>query len=142
MKTVMFCGHSKVNDPEKVREWLYEQVEEKIKEGATEFFLGGYGEFDNLAACVVNKLKKQYPNVSSVLVLAYPSVKKDCTLYDGSVYPPLENVPRKYAIVKRNKWMVDNSDVVIAYVLYDWGGAAKTLEYATKNQKIIVSYSK
>lgn len=138
----MFCGHSKVNDPEKVREWLYEQIEEIIAEGATEFFLGGYGEFDNLAAYVVSKLKKQYPNVSSVLVLAYPNAKIDSMLCDKSVYPPLEKVPRKFAIVNRNRWMVENSDAVIAYVLYDWGGAAKTLEYATKKQKKIVSYCK
>ena len=41
---------------------------------------------------------------------------------------------------RRNEWMVRRSDVIVAYVLHSWGGAAKTLDYARKKKKIILQY--
>ena len=60
-------------------------------------------------------------------------------LYDETVYPDIESVPKRYAISARNKWMVDASDVIVSYVDHDWGGASKTLEYAKKRKKRIIS---
>ena len=61
--------------------------------------------------------------------------------YDSTVYPPLETVPRRFAISHRNRWMVEASDVVVAYVLHDWGGAATTLRYAKQKDRRIILYS-
>ena len=36
--------------------------------------------------------------------------------------------------------MVSEADVVIAYVTHGWGGAAKTLEYARRSGKKVISY--
>ena len=55
--------------------------------------------------------------------------------YDGIVMLPVENTPPKYAILKRNEYMVDQSELLIAYVNHGWGGAAKTLEYAVRKHK-------
>lgn len=57
--------------------------------------------------------------------------------YDETVYPPLESVPKRFAISRRNEWMVRESDIVVAYVTHSWGGAAKTLEYARRKKKQI-----
>lgn len=54
---VTFCGHRDVFDPEAVGAWLNETVEELIREGADCFYLGGYGQFDALAAATVRKQK-------------------------------------------------------------------------------------
>ena len=59
--------------------------------------------------------------------------------YDDVIFPPLESVPLKFAILKRNEWMVDEADLVIAYVMYSWGGATKTLEYAKRKKKTIIN---
>ena len=59
---------------------------------------------------------------------------------DYTVYPPLENVPRRFSISHRNRWMVESADVVVAYVLHDWGGAATTLRCAKQKKKQIISY--
>ena len=61
--------------------------------------------------------------------------------YDESLYPPLENVPKRYAISKRNEFMVDNADIVIAYVVFGFGGASKTLRYAEKKRKRTICFS-
>ena len=71
-----------------------------------------------------------YPNIEAVLVLAYLDREIDASRYDDTTYPPLEKVPRRYAILRRNEWMVSVSDVVISGVLHSWGGAARTLEFA------------
>ena len=137
---VAFCGHREVAQRDDVRAWLIDCVESLIHEGATEFYLGGYGAFDNMAASVVSESKTKYPAIRSTLVLPYLDQLADMRLYDTSMYPPLEAVPRKYAIAHRNEWMIQSADVVVAYVRYGWGGAAKTLEYARKKKKRIIQY--
>ena len=92
-----------------------------------------------MAAGVVRELKKKYPHIKSVLVLAYLNREVDMEYYDETIYPPLENVPPRYAISKRNEWLVAQADTVIAYVAYSWGGAAKTLRYAQRKHKRIVN---
>lgn len=138
---VTFCGHSTVYPREPVEAWLREVVSALINRGADKFYLGGYGAFDEMAASVVWELKKGHPDIASVLVLPYLDRKVSATIYDYTTYPPLESVPKRYAISKRNEWSVINSDVVVAYVKHDWGGAATTLRFAHRKHKEVISYS-
>ena len=138
--TVTFCGHAQISQSEKIEKWLYDVTQKLIEQGATTFFLGGYGAFDSLAASVLREQKKQYPQIELVLVLAYLNTGRNTSGYDSTVYPPLETVPRRFAISHRNRWMVESADVVVAYVLHDWGGAATTLRCAKQKKKQIISY--
>lgn len=137
---VTFCGHAQISQSEKIEQWLYDVTQRLIEQGATTFYLGGYGEFDRLAASVLRAQKKQNPQIELVLVLAYLNTVRDTSGYDSTVYPPLETVPRRFAISHRNRWMVESADVVVAYVLHDWGGAATTLQCAKQRKKQIISY--
>ena len=89
-------------------------------------------------------MQEQYSNIRNCLVLPYidqPFLERIEIFknhFDETIYPPLESVPRKYAIIRRNEWMVDSADIVIAYVTYSWGGAARTLEYAKRKNKNII----
>lgn len=137
---VTFCGHSQITKEDKIASWLRTVTQSLIEQGATTFFLGGYGEFDSLAASILREQKKKYPQIKLVLVLAYLNTGKNTSGYDSTVYPPLETVSRRFAISHRNRWMVEASDVVVAYVLHDWGGAATTLRCAKQKKKQIISY--
>lgn len=137
---VTFCGHSDIARPEEVWLWLYETVEKLILLEADLFLLGGYGTFDRMAASVVWELKEKYPQVQSVLVKPCLDRKMDESKCDWTVYPSLEKVHRRYAITHRNRYMVDQADFVVAYVLRGWGGAAQTLEYANRTSKSIILY--
>ena len=137
---VTFCGHSKLYQTENISKWLDIILPALIEGGATTFYLGGYGDFDSLAAAAVRRQKASYPSIEAILVLAYLNRETDVSLYDGTTYPPLENVPPRYAIVRRNEWMIRESDVVISGVTHGWGGAARTLDYARRRQKIIFQY--
>ena len=137
---VTFCGHSQISQSEEVEKWLYAITKKLIEEGASTFYLGGYGAFDSLAASVLRVQKKWHPQIELVLVLAYLNTKKQTSDYDRTVFPALETVPPRFAISYRNRWMVEAADVVVAYVLHDWGGAATTLRCAKQKEKQIISY--
>ena len=137
---ITFCGHKELNDEKEVRDWLERVTENLIVNGAETFYLGGYGAFGRLAASVLAEQKKQYPHIELVLILPYLNRRKDISPCDSSIYPPLESVPKKLAIVRRNQWMVEQADVVVDYVLHSWGGAAMTLEYAKRKKKRIISF--
>lgn len=139
MSIVTFCGHSETGIGEEIRQMFYRTVEQEIQNGADLFYLGGYGYFDRMAAGVVRELKKKYPHIKSILVLAYLNLEVDMEYYDETIYPPLENTPPRYAISKRNEWLAANADTVIAYVIYSRGGAAKTLRYAQRMHKRIIN---
>ena len=140
--TVTFCGHGDTPDTPQLRQWLQSAITVQIQNGATQFYLGGYGQFDAIAASTVWSIKKDYPWIRSVLVLAYLSQKHIPAHYDDTIYPPLENVPKQLAILRRNQWMVDSSDVVISCVHRAWGGAAQTCQYAKRKGKMVLNYTR
>lgn len=137
---ITFCGHSSVPDANEVRRWLCLVLEQFIYEKNIVFYLGGYGEFDRLAAEAVRQKQKANPVAKAVLVIPYLNKKYDASGYDYTLFPPLESVPPRYAISKRNTWMVEQASVVIAYVTHGWGGAAKSLSYARSKGKRVILY--
>lgn len=148
---ITFCGHSKISEAitisEKLAEVLNGIFEKALADGLPlTFYCGGYGDFDLLAAEGVEKTRIEFPAVRCEKIFVTPYITPSYSernarmkaLYDDVLYPPLETTPYRLAIVKRNEWMVSQSDLVIAYVLYSWGGAARTLEYAEKRKKKII----
>ena len=114
---VTFCGHSRLYADAGLKDKLKREIEKLISDGADEFFLGGYGQFDTLCAVAVKELKETYPHINSVLVIPYLERSYNTYLYDETLYPPIEDIPKRYAIIKRNEYMVDKSDVVIRVIL-------------------------
>ena len=132
-KTCAFFGHREVWSD--ISELLEQEVRTAIADGATTFWVGGYGAFDSNAAGCVRRLKKEYPYISLHLILAYLPTKKDPLedMYDSTIYPEgLELVPKRFAISKRNQWIVSNCDMVIAYVHNTYGGAYAAYQLARK----------
>ena len=60
-------------------------------------------------------------------------------LYDSIVYPPIEKTPPRFAISKRNEWMISKADLVIAYVSRTYGGAYQTLQFARRKKKRVIN---
>lgn len=140
---VMFCGHSQIFEDleEKIKEILHT----KIKGNAVEFYLGGYGNFDDIAEKCCKEYKKTHANCKLYYITPYidekylNKKKERLTKFDNIIYPNLETTPPKYVILQRNYWMAKQSDLIIAYINYSWGGAAKTIEYAIKQKKKIIN---
>jgi len=138
--TVTFCGHSKITNRNAISKWLDVVLPSFIEGGATTFYLGGYGDVDLLAAAEVKQQEVIYPDIEAVLVLPYLNRSIDASGYDRITYPLLEKVPPRYAIIRRNQWMVEKADVVISGVIHNCGGAAKTLNHARRKRKVIFQY--
>lgn len=145
--TVTFIGHGKLNIDVGLKNRIETEIEKSINNGADTFYLGGYGDFDFTCAHIVKEVQKAYPEIKSYLITPYlnPVMQKKLkyierlNLYDGSIYPEIEEVPYKFAISKRNEWMVEHADLIIAFVDHDWGGAATTLQYAKRKMKNIIN---
>ena len=142
---VTFCGHRDFVETAEAENQLTMFLEKYARENVRLVcYNGGYGNFDYFAAKCVQRKQEQYSNIRNCLVLPYidqPFLERIEIFknhFDETIYPLLESVPRKYAIIRRNEWMVDSADIVIAYVTYSWGGAARTLEYARRKKKNII----
>ena len=104
------------------------------------------GVNESLETKSVKELKLDYPFIKSYLILAYiPTDKNKSDInryddFDDTIYPNLETIPPKYAIIKRNKWMIDRADFLITYVHNEWGGAYRTLSYARKKSDIKICH--
>ena len=108
-----------------------------LEHGIRTFVVGNRGYFDSYAATAITHLKKRYEDISLLLLLAYHPAERPVDLtggFDNSFYPPLENVPRPYAIVKANQYMVDTADTMICYVKHP-GNTRNLIEYAQRRQK-------
>ncbi|MBQ8372118.1 MAG: hypothetical protein IJX38_04170 [Clostridia bacterium] len=143
---VSFCGHSRFRLTLEYECKILEYLQKIIKDEPMELLLGGYGAFDEFAYMCCNKFKQLHANVSLVLVTPYMSVEyqksklaKEKTRYDSIVYPEIENKPLRFAITYRNRYMVDCSDYVIAYVDHTWGGAYSTYKYAVRKNKTVLN---
>ena len=138
--TITFCGHSNFSFDNTVKEKLKELLLQEIRKNpACKFYLGGYGDFDSLCLNILKEIKADFPTIELLFITPYlndnySKLETAKLYYDGIIYPPLENVPRRFCILKRNEWMVDEADLVIAFVKYSWGGAAKTLEYVKRKK--------
>ena len=145
--TITFCGHSNCLFSDEEKEKLKQLLIKEIRKNPTcKFYLGGYGDFDRLCLSVLRELKKEFSNIELLFITPYldknySKLELAKYYYDDVIFPPIENVPRKFAILKRNEWMVNSADLVIAYVTYSWGGAAKTLAYAKRKNVPIYNLS-
>ena len=139
MKKVAFTGHSTLAPfaESTIKKELDNILEKLIAEGASEFLFGGYGRFDSICAVTIREMKKKYPHITSILVIPYLDRNYDETLYDSSEYPALESVPKRFAISKRNEYMMKEADVVIAYVDHSFGGAYTAYKYAIRQNKTV-----
>ena len=45
----------------------------------------------------------------------------------------------RFAISKRNEWMVNHSDMVITCIAHNFGGAAKYADYAKRKNKEVIN---
>lgn len=142
MVTCCFFGHK--DAPSSIYDKLEEAIEKNIAEnGVTEFLVGNQGQFDSMVLKALRRMKEKYPQISYNVVLAYmPAEKEEWNPYEfGETMLPegIESVHPRYAISWRNKWMVNEADIVIAYITHSWGGAARYVEMAEKKGKQITS---
>ena len=145
---ITFAGHSLISSYTKVKETVKENIRKNIVDAdCVTCYIGGYGDFDGICARACKELNEEHCNIEIVYVTPYISLSeqekiktmKKNGLCDISIYPPIESIPPRLAILKRNEWMITNADLVIVYVAHNYGGAYKSLQMAKRRKKKIIN---
>ena len=145
---ISFAGHSHFPYNTSIKETVKNQIRSNINSAEdVTCYLGGYGAFDDLCAHACIELKREFPFIEVVYVTPYIGIAEQAKikellksgLYDSSIYPPIEKTPPRFAISKRNEWMMTNADLVIVYVNRSYGGAYKSLQIASRRGKKIIN---
>ena len=129
-----FLGHRDATDD--VRPALVQAVERSITQhGVTEFVVGHYGSFDRMASSVVRAAKVVHPIIKLTLLLPYYTnhTANIGEGYDGFFYPEgQEAIPKRAAIVRANRYMIDHCDYLILYARHIGSNSREFLEYAQR----------
>lgn len=142
---IVLFGHRKFDNHESVEEYLYPFLSELIRtKPFVEMYIGRNGEFDIYTATIVKRVQKSMGKDNNELICVLPYPERDIQYYekyyDNVIIPEcVEKVHPKAAIKKRNRWMVEQADVLVCYVEREEGGAYEALKYAKKLEKQIIN---
>lgn len=140
MRSCTFIGHREC--PYSIRTSLRRVVRELVVNKKVEtFYVGTQGRFDKLVYEVLQEMEWEFP-IKTVVVLAYLSKTGEDTYYDTekSIFPDeLTTVPFRYAVRRRNSYMIDRADFVIAYVNTPFSNAIVNVEEAIRKGKNIIN---
>lgn len=141
---VCMFGHRSFDKHLRIDKYLTRTLREMMTDNFVEVYVGRNGEFDIYATSVLKRLQKDIGRENSEIICVLPYTNKDIDLfaryYDSIIIPEcLNNTHPKNAITKRNKWMVENTDLVICYVENKCGGAYNALKHAERLGKSIIN---
>ena len=139
--TATFFGHK--DTPKKIeptlRSTLIDLIENK---NVNVFYVGNNGNFDTMVRRQLEDLSHTYPVTYSVVLAYLPTEKNKYNNLTNTIYPEgLETFSKRFAISRRNKWMIQQSDIVVTHVTHSFGGAAQFKEMAEKQNKNVVELS-
>ena len=126
---VSMIGHRIVEDFD-IEEKLYDLFCNMLRtKEYVEFYLGRNGDLDIMAAIVIKRLQKNFRDDNSVMILVLPYPVKNYEYYEDYydeiiISDELHRVYPKVAITERNRWMVANTDILVAYIRNECGGTA------------------
>ena len=137
--TVALWGHRDAS-PEvesEVRRVLVDLIEH---DGACLFYVGNEGNFDRIAQRVLSRLSKEYIHIRCYIVLAYLPKNQFLESFSlKTIYPEgLECVPQRFAICKRNEWILSRADTLVMHVPFSVGNSYRLkLKAERKGKKVI-----
>ena len=145
--TVCFFGHREIDNLFEVKEKLEEQIRSLLESKEyVEFLVGRNGEFDQLVSSTVRRVKRNYRDDNSTLVLVLPYLTAEYENNHQSFHEYYDEIEicrdaagghYKSAIQMRSREMVDRADLVLCCIERKSGGAYQTVLYAKKHNKQI-----
>ena len=142
---IAFIGHRQIIGHYRLEDEIEKIAKDKLrKKEYVEFYVGHNGDFDILVASAIKRAQKAVGHENSSLILVQPYPMKNDKyyekFYDEIQYPLDSKAYPKSAITKRNRWMIENTDLLIAFVEDERkGGAYTALKYAENLDKQIIN---
>ena len=110
-----FFGHK--DAPDSVKEKLKNEILRLTSEKNVEFYVGNNGNFDYYVQNVLYEISKIQPNIKFSVVISYLNERIISDIKNSTVFPEgLEKVPPRYAISKRNDWLIKRANIAIVFV--------------------------
>lgn len=151
--TCAFTGHREIPNPKDLKIKLLKVLESLYFEYDVRYFVaGGALGFDTLAAEAVLELREMYSDISLEIAVPCENQTKGWTADDKKKYEEILSRANTVTLVsktyfsgcmhKRNRYMIDKSDICISYLSKDTGGTAYTVKYAkSKGVKTLNLYN-
>lgn len=142
--TVTLFGHREIYDYKLIDEKLPQIICKILHDHEyVDFLIGRQGEFDEYAASIIKRVlnREVWRNGTLNLVLPYKvaNIEYYAKYYDDIIIPEsLQKAHPKAAARLKNRYMVDASDTVVAYVRKE-GGAYQALKYAIEQGKSVIN---
>ncbi len=143
--TVAFFGHRYIDNSAGIEGRLEQHIRRLLSGGrCVEFLVGRNGVFDQFCCSAVRRVRSQYRDDNSALILVLPYITaayRNNREYYENYYSEIEisegasRVHPKAAIGIRNREMVDRADLIICYVDRQNGGAYEAMQYAIRQGK-------
>ena len=148
-----FTGHR----PEKlrlgeqeIRRALLDEIEAALSDGYTVFVCGMARGVDLWAGEMILSLRETRPDIKLICAVPYDGVEhrwspewqqRFWAVRQAADYVQIVS-PRYHrgVFAQRNRWMVENADCVVAYVLASYGGASATLHHARARGCAVCAY--
>ncbi len=148
--SVSFFGHRYIDRFGSAEEQVMKIISELLTtKPYVEFLVGRDGDFDQLVSSCIRKAKSKYGDSNCAHTLVLPYMRAEFRDNQESFYEyydevelasnVLGNTHYKAAFQKRNRYMVDRSDLVVVYIDHESGGAYQTYQYALKQGKKVIN---
>ena len=147
--TVCFFGHREIYNLFELEEKLEEHIRMLLESKEyVEFLVGRNGEFDQLVSSTVRRVKRNYRDDNSALVLVLPYLSAEYEKNEEAFQEYYDEVEIcqsssaahfKAAMQVSNPEMVDRADLVLCCIERKSGGAYQTVLYAKKQNKQIIN---
>lgn len=140
--TCTFFGHK--NAPYSIKSFLEQEIILLIKKGVDTFLVGNNGNFDLMVQGVVEKIALSNKSIKYSIVLSRIDESAISGNQSATIFPEgFERYPKRFAISKRNDWLISNSSYAIVYVQDKYSNSYKWAQKAIKkNLKTINLFDK
>ena len=136
MKVCTFFGHR--DCPTAIRKQLREKIEDLVDEGYDYFMVGNQGRFDQLVQGCLREINEQDPLFGYAVVLHRFPQEGEKEIENSIVAEGIENCPPRFRIDRCNEYMLKKADTIICYVKKSYGGAAKFVQKAIRQNKRVI----
>lgn len=133
-----FFGHK--NAPFSIKPSLEDQIKLLIKKGVDTFLVGNNGNFDLIVQGVLEKIALSNASIKYNIVLSRIDESAISGNQNATLFPEgFEKFPKRFAISKRNDWLIKNSNYAIVYVQDKYSNSYKWLQKASKKRLNVIN---
>ena len=148
-----FTGHRKIPHEkyETLRQRISEEIDRAYEKGYRRFLCGGALGFDTMCAEAVIEKRKTHPDALLVLVIPCMGQEDGWNAEDRAKYDRIyaecdecycmSELYTEGCMHVRNRAMVDDCSLCIAYLEHETSGTAYTYNYAKKNELVVINLS-